>query len=133
YKFSIIFSIIWAIYPTFFELITHILPDILAVLLITLFIFTTLKSFKSTGNKNLRYILYSGLIVGYLTLTKPIFGYVVLFMLAVILIMILFSKKRKPYQKSALIFIIALFINIPYLAYTYQLSGKLFYWSSFGG
>ena len=133
FKFSILFSIIWALYPTFYELITYILPDVLAVLLITLFVFTTLKSFKNRDNKHLKYIIYSGLILGYLTLTKPIFGYVVLFMLAVILILILFTKHRISYQKSAVIFIIALFINIPYLAYTYQLSGKLFYWSSFGG
>ena len=131
YKFSIVFSFLWAIYPTFYEIMIYIFTDVFAVFLLSIFLLNTLKIFKNNFNK--KYIIYSGLTLGYLILTKPIFGYVLLCMVAGILLLLLFNRKNQNHHKSLAVLIIAFLINIPYLAYTYQLSGKMFYWSSFGG
>ena len=133
YRFSVIFSLIWAFYPTFYELITFILPEVFAVFLVSLFLYTTIKIFKDKQAKNVKYIILSGLSLGYLILTKPVFGYVLLCMMALIIVLLIFNKKDQNYQKSLAVLLLAFFINIPYLIYTYHLSGKVFYWSSFGG
>jgi hypothetical protein len=133
-RFTIVFSLIWALYPIFYEYMTNVLPEIFAASLIPLLLFTTIKAFKIDNSKKIRkYIFFAGFIFGYLALTKPIFGYVLMFMIAGMLLLLIINRKNLNYKKSLGILIIALATTVPYLIYTYHLSGKIFYWSSFGG
>ncbi len=134
YKFSLIFSLIWAFYPNNYEQLFYTLPDLFAPCLIPVLIFAMIKAFKS-GNKNitLKYLLLAGFTFGYLILTKPIFGYVLICLFISILILWIFNHKSISYKKSLLVLLVAFMVNVPYLGYTYQLTGKMFYWSSFGG
>lgn len=133
-KFTILFSLIWALYPTFYEYMSYTLPEAFAASLIPLLLFLSMKAFRNTSNKKTkRYIFLAGFTFGYLALTKPIFGYVLIFMIAGVLFLLIINRKSTNYKKSMAILIIAFITTIPYLAYTYQLSGKMFYWSSFGG
>ena len=134
FKSSIIFSLIWALYPNFYEQMLYILPEILASSLIPLIIFTTIKAFKSENLRKVRkYLFIAGFAFGFLTLIKPIFGYVLVFLIAGILFLWIFNRKSVNYKNSIAILLIALITNLPYLTYTYKLTGKIFYWSSFGG
>ncbi len=134
FRFAIILSLVWALYPIFYEYMTNILPEIFAASLIPLLLFTTIKAFKiDNSNKVRKYIFFAGFTFGYLALTKPIFGYVLMFMIAGILLLLIINRRNINYKKSFGILIIALLTTIPYLTYTYHLSGKIFYWSSFGG
>ncbi len=133
-NFSIIFCLFWAFYPSFYEHMNDRLPEIFTAFLIVLFIYTSIKVFEASDfKKTLKYIVFSGVIFGYLALTKPIFGYVIMFLIPIMLVFFLFKKKNVQYKKTLLVLIISFITTLPYLAYTYNLSGKLFYWSSFGG
>jgi 4-amino-4-deoxy-L-arabinose transferase-like glycosyltransferase len=134
YKFSLIFSLIWAFYPNVYEQLAHTLPEVLASSLIPILIFALLKGYKTEDIKKARkYIFLAGFTLGFLILTKPIFGYVLIFLTASIIILWVFNIKSLSYKKSLLILLIAFIVNLPYLLYTYNLTGKMFYWSSFGG
>jgi 4-amino-4-deoxy-L-arabinose transferase-like glycosyltransferase len=134
FRFAIVFSLIWALYPTFYELMFYTLSDVFAASLIPLLLFTTIKAFKIDNSNEVRkYIFIAGFTFGYLALTKPIFGYVLMFMFAGILLLLIINRRNLNYKKSFGILIIALVTTLPYLIYTHHLSGKIFYWSSFGG
>jgi hypothetical protein len=134
HKSAIIFSIAWAIYPTLYEKLCFILPEVFVVLLISLLIFTTLKTFNSNNSKKAKwYLLFSGITFGYLALTKPIFGYVLMCMFIIMALIWLTNRKSINYKKGIAIILIALITTAPYLAYTYHITGRAFYWSSLGG
>jgi 4-amino-4-deoxy-L-arabinose transferase-like glycosyltransferase len=134
HKFTLIFSLIWALYPNTFEQMLHRLPEVFATSLIPLLIFAILKSFKSDTIKNVKkYLILAGFTLGYVVLTKPVFGYVVIFMIIVTLALWILNRKNSNYKRSLMILAIALFTTVPYLFYTFHLTGKIFYLSSYGG
>lgn len=135
FKFAIIFSVVWALYPSLYENLLFILPEVFAVFLISLLIFTVTKSFKYDINTRTckYYIFFSGITFGFLALTKPIFGYVILTMIVGAGIIFVINLQKKTYKKAFFILLIAFISTIPYLAYTHYLTGRYFYWSSFGG
>ena len=134
FRFTIILSLFWACYYTFYEQMTFALPEVFASSLIPLLIFNILKVFKQDNPKNTKkYIFFSGCTFGYLALTKPIFGYVLIFMLVGMGFLLIANRKTINYKKSIAIILIALVTTAPYLFYTYNLTGKILYWSSFGG
>ena len=134
-RFATIFSLIWAFYPNFYELMFYTLSDVFAASLIPILLFAVLKTFKNDGTQKAKkiYTFFAGIIFGYIALTKPIFGYVLMCMIAGTIILIIFNRNKINYKKSLAILLVALATTIPYLVYTYSLSGKIFYWSSFGG
>jgi hypothetical protein len=79
-----------------------------------------------------RHLVLSGVFLGILSLTKVIFGYVsAAFLLAAMVI----SYRRgaaRHWRALALSSALALGLSVPYLGYTYSLTGRLFYWSSVG-
>lgn len=134
YKFSLIFSLIWAFYPNQYEQIFYTLPEVLAPSLITLLIFAMVKAFKSADTKTARKYQYlAGFTFGYLILTKPIFGYLLIVLSIVMGVLWVFNTQCISYKKSIVILLVAFIANVPYLGYTYHLTAKMFYWSSFGG
>jgi len=133
-RFAFIFSIIWALYPYTFEQMPHALPEVFASTLIPPFVFFVIMAFKIDNFKKERdYLIGAGLTFGYLALTKPIFGYVLTFMLIISVILWTTSRNNFNYKKTSILLIIGFLTTAPYLVYTYNLTGKIFYWSSFGG
>jgi len=133
-RLALVFSIIWAVYPYTFEQMHHALPEVFASTLIPPFIFCIITAFKINNFKKERqYLIGAGLMFGYLALTKPIFGYVLTFMLIISAILWITGKHNFNYKKTLVLLIISFLTTAPYLVYTYNLSGKMFYWSSFGG
>ncbi len=134
FKISVIVSCVWAFYPTFYEKMPFILPEVFTSALIPLLLFSAFKAFTVDVKKQkVRYIFLTGFVFGYLALTKPIFGYVLMIMLLIFAFFWILKSKNANYKKSVQILLVALLITLPYLSYTYSLTGKIFYWSSFGG
>jgi hypothetical protein len=77
--------------------------------------------------------LPAGILLGYIVLTKIIFGYVLLLLLLFGMAATLLSKKNPHVRIVRNMAFIALLVNIPYLMYTYGLTGKMFYWGNSGG
>ena len=78
-------------------------------------------------------MIISGLILGFLILTKVVFGYVIVVCIGACLLALMFKKNRVHYIKAIKILVIAFGISIPYLFYTYNITGKVFYWGNSGG
>jgi len=63
-------------------------------------------------------------------MVKVIFGYVIVCMLGFSLLILLVPRFRLAAKKSVYIFSIAFLLCLPYLVYTYSLTGKVFYWTN---
>lgn len=130
-KKAIYFSFLLAAYPPFYRLINILYTETLTIFLVCGFIYHFCKTFKQKD----RYYINSALTIfylGYLALTKVIFGYVILILLIAFSFLYLW-KKYDFFKKPALIFLFSFCMCIPYLCYTYSLTGKFFYWTSVSG
>ena len=128
---ALIISLFWACFINSYEYVGKILPEIFTSFLICLLIYCLVNAFNSDKPK--RYMYFSGFTIGYIALTKPIFGYVLLCMLIFTCILWVLNRKIKPYKIATLILTVALATTTPYLIYTYNITGRIFYWCSVGG
>jgi 4-amino-4-deoxy-L-arabinose transferase-like glycosyltransferase len=134
YRIALIVSFFWAFYFDSYEQIHIIYTETITSFLITLVIFSITKAFNTENSQNSkRYIAIAGLAFGYIALTKVIFGYVLICMLIGTGLLYFIDRNSVKYRKGAIIMLIALATTSPYLIYTYQLTGRLFYWGSSGG
>ncbi len=101
-----------------------ILTESFTFLLITLFVIEIHKD-------KINYVK-TGLIFGYIVLTKVIFSYLLLGF--IVYYVVKFIIQRTETNKLFLkLFIVAFLLNVPYLFYTYSLTKKPFYWAMSGG
>jgi hypothetical protein len=66
-------------------------------------------------------------------LTKVVFGYVILVLVIVVSLLWLINRSAVNYRKTLFVLAIAFITVTPYLIYTYKLTGKIYYWSTYGG
>lgn len=132
-KKSLIICIFWGFYYNLYEHIIIIGPEILITFLITLLIYIISKSLPINNKPKGIHIILSGLIIGYIALIKPIFGYVLMTIIFFAFFYFLINKKSTQLKNLFAILFIALITTLPYLLFTFNKSGKLFYWSSLGG
>lgn len=123
----------FAVYQNAFQDMLLKCTEILTTFLITLFLFLVEKIFNGKKS-NLKYIVFAGVVFGYLILTKILFAYVLVALFAICIILWGINKKSKSYFKRAVLIMVVAFITItPYLIYTYNLTGKIFYLGNSGG
>jgi hypothetical protein len=91
-----------------------------------------LLSIHNEKAKQTKWIVYSAFCLGYLIITKFIFAYVTIAVIALIIIAHITFRKFEL-DKYIKILTLGFLLTIPYLFYTYTLTGKLFYWSSMSG
>jgi 4-amino-4-deoxy-L-arabinose transferase-like glycosyltransferase len=130
-RMALIFTYVLALYPPFLGHIHWLDPEKLAIFLVCAFLFFFCKT---QHNKRPYWpsLLAASVSLGYLALTKVFFGYVIFS--GFILFLFLFLWKRKDTLKKAfLVHSFALIFCLPYLSYTYSLTGKFFYWGNSGG
>jgi 4-amino-4-deoxy-L-arabinose transferase-like glycosyltransferase len=124
-------SLAWASYYIAYQSITFIHTETFTYLLVSILIFSILKAFKHDNAGTVKkYIILSGFILGYIVLTKMIFGYVLLFMLAGSGLLWILNRNNLNYRKGVIIVLVAFATTLPYLIYTYQLTGRVFYWGT---
>ncbi|MEM3000923.1 MAG: hypothetical protein QXP41_01850 [Candidatus Nitrosocaldus sp.] len=128
---ALFFSYLLAIYPPFMRYIHRILTEQFAIFLICGLIFHFCKIFRN-GKRSSFHIAIASFYLGFLALTKIIFGYVILSGLLLFLVLYLWER-RITFRRTLLVYLFAIILCIPYLLYTYHLTGKIFYWGNSGG
>jgi len=127
---AVFFSLSWALYIVAYEQIPYVATEPLTFFLITVIIYFLVKSFLEN---NLKGTIFSGIFLGYLALVKVMFGYVLLALLILYILLLIIYRHSALYKKILLIIVIAFATTSPYLIYTYNLTGKIFYWGNSGG
>lgn len=134
YNMALLFSFFWACYYNFLDFIALICSETLSIFLISILLFLLTKAFAPGMRiKNNKYLFFAGFVIGYLVLTKIIFGYVLLCMLIGSGLLVIINRNAINYQKGIIILFVALTTSSPYLLYTYHLTGKIYYLGSSGG
>jgi hypothetical protein len=128
-KYAFIFSFFWALYYISYQELPLMLTEPLTSFLSALVVFLISRRKDS----EMKHLIFIGVAIGYLSLTKIIFGYVLLIMLLFYSVLLVFRHSKFEARGSVIIIITALIVNSPYLAYTYSLTGKVLYWGNSGG
>lgn len=127
---AIIFSLFWAFCWGTYPNLPRLYTEIFVFFLSSLFILFIVKSFIT---KERKYIYLAGFIFGYIVLSKIIFGYALLALFLGSFILWIIQKKNSNYRISMSIMLVAFITVLPYLIYTYNLTGKFFYFGNSGG
>ncbi len=133
---ALIFAFVLGIYLCLHgSLMEFIMPECLSVFLVSGICFHGIKVCKkdlSASPNWIQHFLTLSFYLGYLALTKVFFGYTLLFgfLLMGFIGMVL---KRIAFRRFAIAQLLGLLICLPYLGYTYKLTGKIFYWGNSGG
>ena len=129
-KIAAIFALLLAIYPNALSILPILYTEAFTYFLVSLFVYcVTLFYIKG----NIRHYILAGFVLGYIILTKIIFGYVIIICLAACLILYLFKKNKFYYLKPVKILLVAFAVSVPYLVYTWHVTGKALYWGNSGG
>ena len=117
-------------YPMLYASLPALMTEALCFFLICAIIYCVVYFKKDQRNI---YLLLGGLCFGYLALTKVIFGYVLVVLGAIIFSVYVFRNKDKMLLSFGKLCLVAFLVCVPYLSYTYSVTGKLFYWGNSGG
>jgi hypothetical protein len=128
---ALLFSYVLGLYFPLLRYIHRLLTEQLAIFLICGFLFHFCRIYRGDKRPGLQ-ILIASIFLGYLALTKIFFGYVILSSLVIYIFLYLW-KKREAFKRTVLVYLFALLLCTPYLFYTYNLTGKVFYWGTSGG
>ena len=127
---ALIFGLLLAIYPNALSILPILYTEAFTYFLVSSVIYALTLYYTERSNK---YLVIAGLLLGCLTLTKIIFGYVLIIGVLTCVSVLLFKKNKNYYYKALKTLAIAFAVTIPYLVYTYSLTGKAFYWGDSGG
>lgn len=129
-RYSKIVAAVWCLYYPYFQSLNSALSEPLATFLIISFIYSFVKYFFT---KNKFYSILAGLLLGILVLTKVIFSYVILFLIVLLIPFYFFRKFREMITRIGAVIAVAFLVTVPYQIYTFNLTGKLYYFSNAGG
>lgn len=127
---TLLVSLFWAFCFSTYQYMAWIYTESFSIFLISVLIYSIMNVFDNRINKH---IFLSGFILGYIALTKIIFGYVILFLLVGSIILWVKNRNILNYRRGVLVMLIAFITVTPYLIYTYNLTGRLNYWGNSGG
>lgn len=131
-KAALFCSISLGLYFPVYEKIPLILTECLTWFLISVIGYLFLRFSKEKElSKNILW-LYA-VVIAFLVITKVVFGYVIIVMLLISLILFLLPGFRSSAKKFTYIFALSFLLCVPYLGYTYSVTHKVFYWTNSGG
>lgn len=133
FKLTLLICIFWGCYFNNLEFMPYLYAENAAIFLSTLLLYFFVRALHNNGVWKNKYVYFAGIIFGYLALTKVIFGYVILCLLAGFAVLLLFNRKAENFKKYFTICLLAMVSVTPYLMLTYSHTGKLFYWATSGG
>jgi len=126
-RLALVLAYLFGLYPPFYAELWLLLTEPFVLMLMSLFALLTVRWFQSG---KYRFLVLSAVVCAFVALTKVFFGYVVTTVLVLSLVL---AKCSRTARKTAPIYGIALLLCVPYLIYTYRLTGRIFYWSTAGG
>jgi hypothetical protein len=130
-KYALIFACIIGLYPPILRWMIYLYSESFSFMLMSLFIFHFCYLFQR-GKQKWKSCILASFFLGFLALTKVIFFNVIV-VGAVLLIVLLLSKTKKSATWASLVLVGAFVIIMPYVAYAYSITGKLFYLGTRGG
>jgi len=124
---SLVLAYALGLYAPLFPEMVSILTEPLAVLLASCFAYCMGHAVRRSSST---FSIVSGVCLGALALTKIMYGYVITTGLVLAAVL---STRFRPARRIALMCVVALVCCAPYLAYTYAVTGRPFYWGNSGG
>ena len=116
-----------------FKGMPHILSETFVIFLIASVTYVAASYFSAQDNSRAkRQFILLALLLAFLALTKVVFGTVYLVAGIFFLLAYIITGKVRT-RNSFLIMMTSLILCLPYLFYTYSLTGRIFYWSNAGG
>ena len=123
-------TLLTGLYPPFLRYIHQLMTETLAVFLACAFVYLFCRALREARSRWWAGFGAAVALAG-LALTRVLFGYVILVMLLICLTGL--GIRRLTFQRPTLVFALAMLLCAPYLAYTWKLTGRAFYWSNSGG
>jgi 4-amino-4-deoxy-L-arabinose transferase-like glycosyltransferase len=130
-RYAAVAAYVLGLWPPAIRMIPLVMTEPLAVFLVCGFAFH-LSGSRREGRLRWGHIIGAAAFLGYLALTRVIFGYVIPVVLLAVLVFYLASRRR-ALLRDVLVCCMALVVCLPYLYYTYSLTGKVYYWGNSGG
>jgi Dolichyl-phosphate-mannose-protein mannosyltransferase len=130
---ALLTAVLFACYYPMYEVgLPYLMTEAWSMFLSVMATYLICKAFRF---KDYRWgtLLLPGFLLGMLALTKVIFGYVLLVMIVLCLLVWLLRGRSRRMWSMSKIFLFAMAFCLPYLAYTYSLTGQVFYWGNAGG
>ena len=131
-KTALFCTILLGLYFPVYEKIPLVLTECLTWFLISMigYLFFKIGKEKKLSSKT---VWLCAIAIAFLTMTKVVFGYVIIAMLFISLILFLLPKFRSSAKKFTYLFALSFLLCVPYLVYTYSVTHKPFYWTNSGG
>ncbi len=129
-KALIITCLFGLMYPIYIECMIRLQVESISILLVCLMCYSI---FAYENHRKKKYMWIASISIGYLILTKVFFAYVFIFVLLLLVPLYFSSKKNKEYRNYGQIVLIGIIFSLPYLMFTYSLTGKFPYYSDAGG
>lgn len=131
-KRALFFTFLLGIWPPYLRMLFYENSEALSCMLVAIIFY---YSYFLLKNKEINYkkILILAFTLAYLAFTKAIFGYAIVTCIIICSVYYLFAKSKTSVKISLLVFLFAFLFCVPYLLYTYNLTGKMFFWSNRGG
>jgi hypothetical protein len=129
-KIATVSALILAIYPNALAILPILYTEAFTYMLISALLYSTTLWYVKQQKL---YGITAGLLLGYIALTKIIFGYVIVAAMLCCLPGLLLKKSTGLRLSFLKILSVAFLVTMPYLTYTYYLTGKAFYWGNSGG
>ena len=130
-RYATVATYVLGLWPPVIKMIPLVMTEPLAVFLTCGFAFHFSGSHRE-GRFRWGHVIGAAAFLGYLALTRVIFGYVIPVVLLAVLVFYL-ARRRRALLRDALVCSLALIVCLPYLYYTYSLTGKIYYWGNSGG
>jgi hypothetical protein len=131
-KHIVVSAYLLGFYIPFWNELAYLYTEPLALMLISLSMYFCVCFAKSDKK---RHFIAAAILLGYLALVKALIGYVAAAVCIAGLFTALLHKSQESVKigKLAIIFGFSLVFCLPYLIYTYRLTGEVFYWANTGG
>lgn len=129
YKTATLASLAWGSYFLAYQEMPRLLTETLTIFLLVVAVNQYSRGVAMSSKKH---FYLAGFTLGLLALTKVIFGYVLLTLLVTGILSYLTKGRVLPYN-LAIVSLAAFATCSPYLAYTYKLTGRYFFWTHSGG
>lgn len=131
-KAALVFVVFLALYYPAYPTIPLIMTESLAWFMVSLVCWLFIKTMREK-HRSINWMILSALSIAFLALVRTIFGYVIAVMIITSAVLTFVPLYRSYALKTLKIFALAMVFCLPYLLYTYSLTGKIFYWTDAGG
>lgn len=115
-----------------FQMLRFIHTETLSWFLISLICLSVIKYYKSIPVPK-KYLMLSAFLLAYLAMVKVLFGYAIVSLIIISIIVYFVPGYRYSACKALLLFSLSFIFCLPYLVYTHKLTDKVFYWTNSGG